>query len=110
MSATASGDIVLDVEDTTINTAGAGADGSVEGEESGDAGNSDESEEAGDSGESGDSNGFEEVYAPRAAVYEGLPGALLSLSRLPVAGTGRLHSSGSPLWFRDHEWEGLARA
>ena len=74
--------------------------GGVEGEESGDAGDSDESEEAGDSGEGGEANGFEEVYAPRAAVYEGLPGALLSLSRLPIADTGRLHSPGSPLWFR----------
>ncbi len=69
-------------------------------------------------------SGFEEVYAPRAAVYEGLVGALLRLGRLagsdrraaafaeltplnslgvgqehgPIA--GRLRLPGSPLWFR----------
>ena len=45
-------------------------------------------------------NQFEEVYAPRAAVYESLPGVLLSLSKQGAGGNGRQRSPGSPFWFR----------
>ncbi|MDE0391897.1 MAG: autotransporter outer membrane beta-barrel domain-containing protein [Rhodospirillales bacterium] len=50
-------------------------------------------------GSSAETNRFDEVYAPRAAVYESLPGALLSLSKSDAADVARLRSPGSPFWF-----------
>ncbi len=42
---------------------------------------------------------FTEIYAPRAAVYEALPGLLLHLNRKGPVGK-RLASPGSPIWVR----------
>ena len=55
--------------------------------------------QVGDSGSGAETNLFEEVYAPRAAVYESLPGALLSLSKQDAADVARLRSPSSPFWF-----------
>ncbi len=52
------------------------------------------------SGEQGGSVVLVEAYAPRAAVYEALPGALLRLGGPAAAALERLRLPGSPLWFR----------
>ena len=45
---------------------------------------------------------FERVFAPRAAVYEALPGVLLRLDARPggIGDGGRLRSPGTPVWAR----------